>query len=455
MNVVRMLRSSPAAELFHVSRDGRVEKYTQERLFRGVAGTALRLREAGVGIDDHVLVLVGNGFQSLEVILAVLAVGATAVPLDLRTGNASITEISQDIHPKCCVVCGRVPFDLESRIRDMRIAFVAVEQFGVRAVDERSPGPRPVEEPFDVVDVDAERTALVLYTSGSTGRPKGVRRTQRQLAAFVELNHVLFSQYYGEGGANPLITAMPLSHMSGLGYCFEGLYSSTAVYLVEEFDAAVILRLVERLRCRLLIMLPSMYELLLHEARRRVDVDLTSLRYCLYGGEACPPALCSRIRDGLGAEPISAYGLTEGLTGIGHARETLLRGKVKPNSCGTRLFGEMKLVDELGNERTDFGELWIRNGTTPKTAEEGGSLRVTPEGWFRTGDLLEKDEEGNYFHRGRPCPSARAADDRQIERGPARRDWAPFAARVESALLRSRRTGGLPSPPQWCVRDHS
>jgi acyl-CoA synthetase (AMP-forming)/AMP-acid ligase II len=182
----------------------------------------------------------------------------------------------------------------------------------------------------------------------------------------------------------------------------EGLYAGTPVYLMERFDVAEVLRLVTTLRCGLLIMIPTMYEVLLDELEQQPGADVACLKYCLYGGEACPQPLAAKIERALGVKPICVYGLTECLPGIGHSREALLGGKIEANSCGTQLFGEIKLVDEHGRESTELGELWVRNGTIPKPVVRGDvNERVTADGWFCTGDLMRRDERGSFFFQGR------------------------------------------------------
>jgi acyl-CoA synthetase (AMP-forming)/AMP-acid ligase II len=126
------------------------------------------------------------------------------------------------------------------------------------------------------------------------------------------------------------------------------------------------------------------------------------LRYGITMGEPCTPELATAVAARFGVPVSSAYGMTECLTGIGHLRRDLLAGTVKPGSCGTLCFGDVRLIDAQGREDPSFGELWVSNPTVhacyldPSLNDE--RLR---DGWFRTGDLFFRDDDGHFFHRGR------------------------------------------------------
>jgi long-chain acyl-CoA synthetase len=130
-------------------------------------------------------------------------------------------------------------------------------------------------------------------------------------------------------------------------------------------------------------------------------MDKSALRFCIIGGEPAPAELLLEISRAFGVPVTTVYSMTECLSGIAHHRRDLAT-RVKPGSCGKPFFGEVSLRDSQGREQSEFGELWVRNATVracytdPALNEER-----LHGGWFRTGDLFSRDEDGDYFHRGR------------------------------------------------------
>jgi long-chain acyl-CoA synthetase len=411
MNALELFRESEIAqaEIHTPTRDGDVYR-TGKDLLANVGRIAQALKSLGVVAGSHVLILPANTLDCVEAILAVLSLGAVAIPVNPQLGSSTLSGIIEDVRPTCCIAEQCPPDELCASLRmsckDLILVSLAARVEGMRCHRLRALRDRYADSVFTVCERTDDDVALLLHTSGSTGRPKRIHRTHGQLASFMKFNHLLFSQYSRREGdrfiPNPIISSQLLSHLAAIGFCLEGLYAGTSVYLLHQFDASLVLHLVEKLRCRFLMLIPSLYELLLYEIENQPNVNVSSLQYCMYGGEACPPEIARRIERTLGMKPLAAYGLTECLVGFGHTREALEAGAIASHSCGKHLFGEVRLVDEHGHESLEQGELWVRNGTIPTRSARGEiDPRVTPDGWFRTGDIMSRDAEGNFYHRGR------------------------------------------------------
>jgi acyl-coenzyme A synthetase/AMP-(fatty) acid ligase len=131
-------------------------------------------------------------------------------------------------------------------------------------------------------------------------------------------------------------------------------------------------------------------------------MDKSALRFCVTGGEPCSEALAEEIEESFGVPLVTAYSMTECLSGIGHSRRELFARDVKRSSCGRQLFGEVKLCDRDGVEQPLEGELWVRNATVHRCyLQPHLNESRFHQGWYRTGDLFCRDENGDFFHRGR------------------------------------------------------
>ncbi len=409
MNVMeRFDRDTDTRALIQVLGPAPRAERTHRQLLENVSSLCIELRRRGVQPGDRVLILSGLLIQTLESMLAAFNLGAVAVPVNPLLGASNIEAIIRSLAPACCIFeeglqpelaatlepCCRLYISLKLRDAPGSSGWLPYESL----LDEPS---MPLARPEHVDDTPA----LIVYSSGSEGRPKGISMTHGSLATFLHHYDMLCSQF--EPGASParppspLVTVLPLSHLGGLGICLQGLMSGRTTYLMSPFLPEPYLRLLAAARCSLMMLVPSLYRSLLKEPSLP-ELDLSALRFCMTLGEACSAEFAAQIETAFAATAVSAYGLTECLTGIGHSRQELYAGGVKRGSCGTHCFGEVRLVDEHGQENAGVGELWVRNPTVRECyldPELNGSRFA--QGWFRTKDLFQRDADGHYFHRGR------------------------------------------------------
>jgi long-chain acyl-CoA synthetase len=150
------------------------------------------------------------------------------------------------------------------------------------------------------------------------------------------------------------------------------------------------------------MLIPSMHSLLLREREAKAGLDLTGVRYCYHFGGASGDALAAEVANSCGAVCVSAYGVTECMSGIGYRPDELVSDSVRIGSCGHHLFGEHKSMDEKGEVQADFGELWVRNQTVePCYRNSTLNEKKFFDGWFRTGDMFARNGDGYFYWRGR------------------------------------------------------
>jgi long-chain acyl-CoA synthetase len=408
MNIVRVfLDEADALALTDVHSSGARSSRSHRHLARNVCRLAIEMRRMGVRTGDSVIILCATHIAAVEAILAAMAIGAVAVPIDSLLGMDPILAIVEALLPAFCVCDGPLVPTLEAALARTCHAFLSTRQNTGKNLDYLSYDSLVEKSVANIEfpEIPGDRLALITYTSGSSGRPKGVTFTHGQLDTFFRYHTFLHSQFHEPQMApssNPVVSVLPLTHLGGLALGLQGLVSRRPTYLMDAFLPEPFLRLVADMGCQSIMLVPSMYRSLLKEAALR-ELDLSRLRFCITLGEPCSPGLAQQITAALGhVTVVSAYGLTECFTGLGHLRSELAAGRVKPGSCGTHAFGEIRLVDADGQDADTFGELVVRNESVHACYldNELNASRIV-NGWFRTRDLFFKDPDGCFFYRGR------------------------------------------------------
>ena len=410
MNIINLLRNDSSREiLFQVDSPDYCRTRTEAEIFDHLGKLCAGLNKLGINKDDKILFMSGPLIETLELILACINIGATAVPIDPYLGANVINNIIRNIKPACCVIEEPLRQDLAAAFDDNEMIFIAIKQTAFiynkncilfdSLLD--NPGNHDIPGNFS-----CNQPALIIHTSGSEGIPKAVKFTHGNLFNFFHYHEITYSQYFAvdenRSDRKPFLTIFPFHHLAGLGICLQGLISCRPTYILRNFTPKLFLRMMEKTRCNLIMLVPSMYRLLLKEKELINMIDLSSLQYCVSLGESTPDYLAGKIETFLGGLVVSAYGMTECYLGIIHSRNNLLHKRIKRGSFGKLFFGEAKLVDARGNENETSGELWIKNSSARKCyLDEKYNGQRFVKGWFRTNDLVYRDAEGDYFHRGR------------------------------------------------------
>ncbi|MEV6794103.1 AMP-binding protein [Streptomyces sp. NPDC051320] len=252
------------------------------------------------------------------------------------------------------------------------------------------------------VRVDGDDILHLAYSSGASGRPKASVHSHRSWMHVTTDNVAMLPRITGQ---DVYLAAAPLSHAAST-VLYALLARGASTVAMPSFEPGEALRLIERHRCSITVMVPTMLQMLIDHPDASTR-DLSSLRALLYAGSPISATTARAAQLELGNVLFQSYGQSEclpatSLTPEDHARavageEPLLRSAGR--AC---LNSSVRIVDsedqELGPGGT--GEILIRTegrmrgifGDPEATAE-----RITPDGFVRTGDVGHLDERGYLF----------------------------------------------------------
>jgi len=289
--------------------------------------------------------------------------------------------------------------------------------------------------------------AVAVASSGSTGRPK-VIVSPVPGAAVPGAVPPMPSVYLDLPDELPQLVPAPLYHTNGFSICQSMLFTGDVMVLMEKFDAAQAVDLIERHRLTCFAAVPTMLARMARVEGVR-DRDLSSLVYVMQGGSACPDWVVEAWNDLVGPERFfMAYGSTERV-GL-----TILRGVdwlTHRGSCGAPYQTEIRILDDEGNELPpgEVGEIFLRRPDDPLPQFEyiGAEPPKRIDGFTTIGDLGWVDEDGFLYIADRRVD--------MIVTGGAN----VFPAEVEAALSEHPQVNdvvviGLPDP-EWGRRVHA
>jgi acyl-coenzyme A synthetase/AMP-(fatty) acid ligase len=260
------------------------------------------------------------------------------------------------------------------------------------------------DDAFTPTRVGADDPAILFFTSGSTGLPKGVVHASRSLYHW---RHSAVEWLALTADDLIWCTADTGWSKAGTSILF-GPWScgSCVLFYNGPFNAMQRLRLLQQFGVTVFCASGTELLRLLEQPMR--EFDLSRLRRTVSAGEALSEVAISGWREATGHTIAEAYGLTESLMLVGYRCNTERR----PHSMGKALaHNEVAVIDDSGRLLPSgaVGELAVRApnpqlmlGYWDEPDRTAASYIDGPDGrWFRTGDRVERDQDGFFFHRGR------------------------------------------------------
>ncbi|MEU4571416.1 long-chain fatty acid--CoA ligase [Nonomuraea sp. NPDC023979] len=365
------------------------------------------LVERGIGRGDKVALLCPNVPYFPFVYFGILKAGATVVPLNVLLQPREIAYHLDDSGAKALFCFEGTPeLPTGARGREAADATEGCEHFFVLPATPLATESEYGESfwaaldgksgEFETVGTGAEDVAAILYTSGTTGRPKGAELTHANLLLNTMVSDEMFPRD-PEGDVS--LAVLPLFHSFGQTSVMNvSLRRRATLVLVPRFEPGQALELMRGERVTMFAGVPTMYWAMLAKIHAGEAEVPASLQVAVSGAAACPVEVLKDFEATFGIPILEGYGLSE--TSPAACFNQLSR-PTRPGTIGFPVWGvEMRLVDDDWNtvEGEGPGEIAVRghnimkgyHGRPEETAE------VLRDGWFRTGDIATRDEEGYY-----------------------------------------------------------
>jgi malonyl-CoA/methylmalonyl-CoA synthetase len=382
-------------------------RFTAGQLAEHVAAFARALLGQGLAPGDRVALFLENSPAFVIAYLGTWYAGGVVVLVNTQYRQVELGHILADSEARACVTGAAGAAEL---------APLKAQLPGLEWLVTVEPPTAPV--PWPTVDFDAllargaastasltlpqgEQLAVLGYTSGTTGRSKGAMMLHRNLLANVRA----VTEAWRWTREDRLLLALPLFHTHGLMVGLHGtLFSGGTVDLRRRFDASEVLAsLSQDTSLTMFFGVPTMYGRLLEEARR-TGVRPRPLRLLVSGSAPLSPQLFHDVAETFGQRILERYGMTETIMNTTNPYE----GERRPGTVGMPYPGqEARVVDVRTRQPLPEGETgeievrgphvfagyWKRPDATAESFDA--------EGWFRTGDLGQRDADGYFQITGR------------------------------------------------------
>ena len=375
------------------------------------------LLDVGLRPLDRVIVQLPNTAVFAYLYFALLRIGAAPVLALPGHRRREITQFAEISAAKALAGPGAargfdfaaMAADVMSDRPDLRLCLIqGLEEAPndprfVRLEDLLSREPRSGREALEQISIDPSDPALFLLSGGTTGIPKLIPRTHNDYL----YNSKIAAAACEIGVGDVLLDVLPIEHNLPLG-CpgLQGfLLSGGTVVLGTSTRPRDVFELIQRHRVSHIHLVPALLIRWIDDPA--IDnYDLSSLRVIQSGGQRLQPEVRLRAERALpGCFIQENFGMAEGLIMFVRSSDP---PRVRRETCGRPASpaDEVYLVDEDGRVVPDGepGELIVRGPYTLRgyfRSPEHNARAFTPDGFYRSGDLLRKLPSGNYVVEGR------------------------------------------------------
>ncbi|MDR1594208.1 MAG: AMP-binding protein [Prevotellaceae bacterium] len=377
------------------------------------------LKSLGIEHGDKVAIYTHNTPKYSVIYFAVVSMGAIAVPLLPDFSSTEVENILNHSESKMLFVTKRLKYKVDPiDLPELKIR-IDIDTFSVY----ENRNDKNIVESVDK-EVLPDDIASIVYTSGTTGKSKGVMLTHHNLIA--QLRMVIKIQPVDENSVFLSILPLPHAYEGSLGFLLPIFGGASVYYLEKSPTPAILLPAMQRVKPTHILTVPLISEKIFktnilakfnknvitrylyktNVGRKLLHRIAGKKLYKTFGGRlvffGIGGAKLDYYTERFLYEAKFPYAIGYGLTETSPLLTAALTHNVKPGSAGFKLEEvDMKINDV--NDR-GIGELWIKSPSLMKgyyKEQELTDMVITPDGWFKTGDLVKVNSTGRIYIKGR------------------------------------------------------
>jgi acetyl-CoA synthetase len=401
-------RGNERPGLLIVEADGSARELSFDALARRSDQLANWLRAQGVARGDRIVLMLGNQIELWETMLAAMKLGAVVIPATTLLAEADLRDRIDRGNARHVV----------ARSADTSKFDGVPGTYSRVAVGDPVDGWLPYADAYQAPEqfapdgpTQATDTLLLYFTSGTTARPKLVEHTH----ASYPVGHLTTMYWLG---LKPGDVHLNLSSPGWAKHAWSNFFApwlaeaTVAIFNYERFDAKALLDVITSRGITTFCAPPTVWRMLIQADLSSVT---TQLREVVGAGEPLNPEIIERVREAWGLTLRDGYGQTETTAQIGNTPGQPL----KPGSMGRPLPGyEVVLVDPATGEPAEEGEICLDLSQRPLGLmvgyrdDEERTSEAMSGGYYHTGDVASRDEDGYITYVGRTDDVFKASDYR-------------------------------------------
>jgi 3-(methylthio)propionyl---CoA ligase len=407
----------PDQEVVTRTVDGEIHRCNYQQLGGRSRQLANALLAAGIVAGDTVTTIAWNTHRHLEAYYAVSGISAVLHTLNPRLHSDQVTFILDEVKPKIVLIDTTFLPLIEASPE----VFKSAERIVVLEAQQQLPDQPTLSDlklvayeewiagcstEYEWPVFDELTAAAMCYTSGTTGNPKGVVYSHRSTV----LHAMVLGSANGPGVGDKscILPIVPMFHVCAWGVPYAALMAGSKLVLPGAgMDGKSLTELLVEEGVTLTLGVPTVLQGVIDYCRQE-NISTPQLKTLVNGGSAASQKLISDTDEVLGAFLMHAWGMTEtspvGLvnnlteTELGLTKEDQysiqLKQGLPPFGIELQIWGEEN--QELMGNPVDRGKLMVRG---PWVAREYFGMSDSPswvDGWFDTGDIAVRDEDGRY-----------------------------------------------------------
>ena len=395
MNLANIIEAHPAERVALISRGRDI---TYGALREQVAALRAGLVQSGVQRGDRVGLLIANNWYFVVSYLAVLGIGAVAVPLNPISPSAEIERELAAVSATTVIVgpTAVAAWRGVDRAKTPSVQHVIAAEGELADATTLDSLMETSTEVPPIVDLTDDALAVLIFTSGTAGAPRAAMLSHGNLQANIQQ---VIDADAGTRADDIVYGVLPVFHIFGLNVVLGiSLAVGATVVLVQRFDPSTALETIRERSVTVVPGAPPMWIAFSTFDDAPAD-SFATVRIATTGAAKMPEEAIRRLDSRFGVKLAEGYGLTEASPIVTTSRNVAIR----VGSVGKVLDGiEVRLVDESGDDVLDgdAGEIWVKGPNVFQgylDDPDNTSRVLTADGWLRTGDIAITDDDGYLY----------------------------------------------------------